>query len=108
MRCSTSAKASLPPALRDDLGKLWENYLVVERRKRLSYAGMAARHWFWRTYDQQEIDLIEESADGGRLSAFEFKWGAGKPRFPKRFLETYPHTEATIVTPENAGDFLLD
>ncbi len=98
-----------PPALRDDLGKLWENYLVSERRKSLAGEGVAARQWFWRTYDQQEIDLIEETTDGARLSAFEFKWNpsSGKRRVPKLFLETYPQATADIITPENARDFLV-
>ncbi len=96
-----------PPALRDDLGALWENYLVVERRKWLSYAGVGASHWFWRTYDQQEIDLIEETSDGERLSAFEFKWSpTRKVRLPKAFRETYPHAETLVVTPENVREFL--
>ena len=97
-----------PPALRNDLGALWENYLVIERRKRLAYAGTAANHWFWRTYDQQEIDLVEESADGTRLSAFEFKWNpTKKARLPKLFLETYPHAGSGVITPENAQEWLV-
>ncbi len=98
-----------PTALRDDLGKLWENYLVIERRKLLSYASVHAAHWFWRTYDQQEIDLVEESADGARLSAFEFKWSPsqGKTRVPKLFLETYKHATSKVITAENVRDFLI-
>ena len=66
------------------------------------------RHWFWRTYDGQEIDLLEEKADGGRLSAFEFKWNpsAKKGRVPRLFLETYPGATAAVITPENVRDFL--
>jgi len=97
-----------PPALRDDLGALWENYLVVERRKRLDNGNLSASHWFWRTYDRQEIDLIEETSDGALLSAFEFKWNpAAKARLPKLFLETYPHAKTAAVTPETVGEFLL-
>ncbi|MBX3747701.1 MAG: ATP-binding protein [Verrucomicrobiae bacterium] len=98
-----------PPTLRDDLGRLWENYLLIERRKRLAHEGISVTHWFWRTYDQQEIDLIEETTDGARLAAFEFKWNpaAGRTRLPKAFLDTYPHAEAMVVTPENVQDFLL-
>lgn len=97
-----------PPALRDDLGRLWENYLVAERRKRLGYEGRPARHAFWRTYDQQEIDLIEETPDGAELRAFEFKWSTTKRvRLPKLFLETYPHAVTQVITPENVREFLI-
>lgn len=98
-----------PPPLRADLGALWENYLIAERRKRMTYAGTEIKHWFWRTYDQQEIDLIEETTDGARLSAYEFKWNpANQRRLPKVFLETYPHSETGVITPENAREFLVD
>jgi hypothetical protein len=94
-----------PPPLRDNLGKLWENYLVIERRKRLSYAGEPFNAWFWRTYDRQEIDYIEER--GSRLAAFEFKWNpARKTRLPKVFLQSYPHAQTAVVTPENVRDFV--
>jgi len=98
-----------PPALREDMGRLWENYLVIERRKRLSHAATPAKHWFWRTYDQQEIDLVEESADGSQLGAFEFKWNPskGKARVPKLFLETYPHAAAEVITGEYAMGFFV-
>lgn len=97
-----------PPALRDDLGKLWENYLIIERRKRLSYVGIPASMWFWRTYDRQEIDLVEERT-GDALAAFEFKWNpTKKARLPKLFLETYPHARTDVITPENVMEFLLD
>jgi uncharacterized protein len=98
-----------PPVLRDDLGRLWENYLIAERRKHLSYAGKPAAHWFWRTYDQQEIDCIEETGNGAKLSAFEFKWNPAqrKRRLPKLFLETYPHAETAVITPDNVSEFLM-
>jgi hypothetical protein len=84
---------------------LWENYLIIERRKRLSYAGETFNAWFWRTYDRQEIDYVEER--GSALAAFEFKWNpARKARLPKIFLDTYPHAQSGVVTPENVRDFL--
>lgn len=94
-----------PPALRDDLGRLWENYLVVERMKVLRYARIGHRAWFWRTYDRQEIDYIEER--DGRLAACEFKWNPEKkPRLPKLFRATYPDAATAVITPVNARDFL--
>ena len=59
-------------ALRNDLGQLWENYLMVERCKANQYAGRGANTYFWRTYDQKEIDCVEERE--GRLFGYEFKW----------------------------------
>jgi predicted AAA+ superfamily ATPase len=97
-----------PPSRRDDLGRLWENYLIVERRKRLRYEGRAASHWFWRTYDQQEIDLIEERPAEDTLAAFEFKWNPAKRvRLPKVFLDTYPRAETAVITPDTVRGFLL-
>jgi predicted AAA+ superfamily ATPase len=97
-----------PMPLRDDLGALWENYLVIERRKRLRYEERPANRWFWRTYDRQKIDLIEESPDGKHLAAYEFKWNpAKKARLPKVFGETYPHAFYQVITMENAQEFLM-
>ena len=47
-----------PLAQRDDTGALWENYLISERLKSNFNNLGHDRHYFWRTYDQQEIDLI--------------------------------------------------
>lgn len=93
-----------PLAMRSDVGALWENWLVVERIKRNSIAAIDARYHFWRTHDQQEVDLIEERSDG--LFAFEFKWGSGRARIPKLWTETYPEGRASIVGREDVEEFL--
>lgn len=96
-----------PLPLGDDVGRLWEHYLIVERRKRLTYAGENVRTWFWRTYDQQEIDYVEER--GSELAAFACKWNpSGKRRIPPLFTRTYPHTHAETIPPETAAAFSLD
>src|SRR5690606_8539565 len=77
-----------PTALREDRGRLWENVLVIERMKRHEYAGIGARYWVWRTYDRQEIDLVEERPAG--LSALELKWSGAGARIAKLWRETYP------------------
>jgi len=59
--------------MRNDQGQLWENFLFIERLKKQAYKNENPNRHFWRTYDQQEIDLIEEN--GGELFGFEFKWG---------------------------------
>jgi len=93
-----------PLSLRDDVGNLWENLLIVERIKKNAYLGIPASYYFWRTYDQKEIDLVEES--GGRLSAFEFKYSKKKAVVPRLWTETYPDSTAQVVTPENVMGFL--
>ena len=92
--------------LRNDVGQLWENFLVMERRKANQFAGRNVNSYFWRTYDQKEIDCIEEH--GGRLYGYEFKWQAGEIRRAVRneFLETYPDSELMTVNKENFEGFL--
>jgi len=95
-----------PLELRDDVGKLWENYLVSERFKRNHYKGNYANPWFWRTQAQQEIDYIEER--DGHLSAYEFKWNpAAKVKQPKAFLTAYPDSSFAVINNENFMEFLM-
>lgn len=90
---------------RNDVGVLWENYLMAERYKwRLANAPYT-RAYFWRTNDQQEIDLIEESAEG--LSAFEFKWNENKKaKKPSAFASAYPTAMWDVIHPKNYDRFL--
>jgi len=93
--------------LRTDIGALWENYLISERYKFLSNSGYDPAFYFWRTTQQQEIDYLEESADG--LQAFEFKWNPKqKYRFTKVFTGAYPDCKTTLVNQENYDRFLLE
>ena len=92
--------------LRNDVGELWENFMMIERMKRNSYMGQTANYYYWRTYDQKEIDLIEES--GGTLKGFEFKWNPNqKIKSPKEWLNTYENAEFEVITRENYQDFIL-
>ncbi len=96
-----------PLALRMDVGALWENYLVSERRKALAYSRSAARSYFWRTTAQSEVDYVEER--DGCFAAYEFKWNIRrKPRPPSAYLAAYPQSGWKVVTPENYQDFLHD
>ncbi|MDR2670744.1 MAG: ATP-binding protein [Oscillospiraceae bacterium] len=95
-----------PVELRDDVGKLWENYLISERFKRNAYAESYANPWFWRTSSQQKIDYIEEQ--DGHLSAYEFKWNpSAKIKHPKAFFETYTNCSFDVVHRDNFADFLM-
>jgi predicted AAA+ superfamily ATPase len=92
--------------LRQDVGALWENFLIAERMKRNSYAKYYAHSYFWRTQDQKEIDLIEEY--NGMLYAFEFKWNIKKTtKIPSAFSKTYPDAQFQCITPDNYWDFLM-
>ncbi|NMA22345.1 MAG: ATP-binding protein [Spirochaetales bacterium] len=91
---------------RSDVGSLWENYLIGERRKYLSNHGLQANMYFWRTHSQQEIDYIEES--DGELFAYEFKWNSRKrPTSPRSFLEAYPSAHFAVVNQDNYEQFLM-
>ncbi|PKN90870.1 MAG: AAA family ATPase [Chloroflexi bacterium HGW-Chloroflexi-6] len=96
-----------PLHLRQDVGQLWENYLMMERRKANQVASRSANTYFWRTYDQKEIDYIEER--GGKLYGYEFKWGGkAMPRkTSSEFMETYPGSELATISPENFEAFVL-
>lgn len=94
-----------PLSARQDVGALWENFLVSERQKLKHYRQLYSNDYFWRTYAQQEIDYVEES--DGKLKAFEFKWNPKKSgRFPKSFLAAYPNTETATVTRNNFIPFI--
>ena len=90
---------------RNDIGALWENFIVAERLKKRSYAGIYGNIYFWRTYDGKEIDYVEER-DGG-LFGFECKWTMKKKdKAPKKWLESYPGATFELVTPDNYLDFV--
>ena len=94
-----------PPDKRDDTGALWENFLFMERMKKASYKLISRNTFFWRTWDKQEIDLIEER--GGRIYAYEFKYGRKEAPPPKIWTETYPDSVYSVVNRDNYLDFIL-
>jgi predicted AAA+ superfamily ATPase len=77
---------------RDDVRQLWENFLVIERLKRQAYTFKVANLYFWRTYDQQEIDWVEER---------------DRPTPPKAWVGAYPKASYTGVNRDNYQEFLL-
>jgi len=89
-----------PLELRQDVGALWENWLISERKKALHYQGIQANTFFWRTQDQQEIDYIEER--DGKMWAYEMKWSPkAKAAFSKTFTQAYPEHELQVIHREN-------
>ena len=95
-----------PLAMRDDAGELWESYILVERLKHNLYNGHLAESYFWRTYDRQEIDLVEEW--GGQLLATEMKWTARLHRAPGAWRRAYPESLFQVVHPENYLGFISE
>lgn len=90
---------------RTDTGALWENFFISERMKFVMNQGIDSKFYFWRTTQQQEIDLIEET--DGKLEAYEIKWKKEKSRFPLTFINAYPKTKTNSITQDNYTDFLL-
>ncbi len=92
--------------LRDDVGILWENYILSERIKHQHYSGLTANNYFWRTYDQQEIDLIEERE--GKLFAYELKWKKEKTKIPAAWKNAYPQSSFETISQENYNEWLKE
>jgi hypothetical protein len=93
-----------PIELRDDIGILWENYILSERIKFQNNTRMIVYNYFWRTYDKQEIDLIEDR--NGKLHAYEFKWSDENPKVPSGWRIAYPDASFELVNKFNYLSFL--
>lgn len=91
--------------LRQDTGSLWENYLLSERIKRNSYLHEHVQYFFWRNYDQQEVDFIELKQ--GKLYAYEFKYNNNKRvKIPAAFSAAYPEVLFECITKDNYLDWI--
>ena len=94
------------PEIRQDIGALWENFVISERMKSNEYNKKWANRYFWRTKQQQEIDYLEEY--GGNLHAYEVKWNPkAKASLSKTFADAYSNVEYKVITPNNIADFLM-
>ncbi|MBK7882865.1 MAG: ATP-binding protein [Chitinophagaceae bacterium] len=90
---------------RTDTGVLWENFVIAEKCKRHQYLSPETKQYFWRTTQQQEIDLIE--TQGNTLKAFECKWNKkARTHFPQTFTANYPSAQTHIITPDNIENFI--
>jgi predicted AAA+ superfamily ATPase len=90
---------------RNDIGGLWENFLISERIKKISYDGTLANSYFWRTKQQQEIDYVEEIS--GQIMGYEFKWNPkAKSKFPKSFMEAY-NSKIEVIHREDFREFVM-
>jgi len=96
-----------PLELRTDLGGLWENFLIAERRKYNLYREFYGQSYFWRTTQQQEIDYLEEY--DGSMHTYEFKWNASKgASLPEVFQKAYQNVGLKVINPENYLSFLTE
>jgi len=94
-----------PVELRNDLGALWENFVVMELMKKYEYQRRYANFYFWRTYDQKELDLVVE--ENGQLCGYEIKWRDDKAKIPNLWIETYKgHVD--VITKENLLKILCE
>lgn len=95
-----------PIHLRSDTGILWENYMVAERIKQQHYTNQLVYNYFWRTYDQQELDWVEDR--GGNLHGYEFKWNSKKiVKPPVGWQKAYPNAVFKLINPVNYTEWLV-
>lgn len=91
---------------RTDIEALWENYLASERIKYQNYTQKSILNYFWRTYDQQELDWLEEQ--NGNLNGFEFKWNdSRKSKIPTAFAKAYPEATFEVINKQNYLEFIV-
>lgn len=89
---------------RNDVGQLWENFLISERTKWLRYNNKQVMQYFWRTYTGAEVDYIEERE--GLFYGYEFKWGSKRVKEPKGWLQTYKSAKFEVINQENFLSFI--
>ena len=89
---------------RNDIGQLWENFLIIERMKKSHYQKKCTTHYFWRTYTGAEMDLLEECE--GSLRGFEFKYKKNSAKAPQTFLKTYSNSSFQLVNQDNFLKFI--
>ena len=85
---------------------MFENWVISEKIKKSNNSRVFSNFYFWRTYDQQEIDLIEESK--GKIIAYKCKWKKNVKKVPNDWRKTYPQSKFNLINKDNAFNFLLD
>lgn len=90
---------------RNDIGQLWENFLISERLKKNSCVRHYCSSHFWRLHSGAEIDYLEDY--GGKLHGYEFKWSNKKVRPPKSWQETYPNSKFKLINKDNYLNFVV-
>jgi hypothetical protein len=93
-----------PIESRNDIGPLWENYMISERLKYQEYRRLSSNNYFWRTYEQQEVDWVEER--DGSLFGYEFKWKEDKVKIPTQWKSAYPNASFEVINMDNFNEWL--
>ena len=93
-----------PIESRNDIGALWENYMISERLKYQEYKRLSSNNYFWRTYEQQEVDWVEER--NGSLFGYEFKWKESKVKIPTQWKNAYPDASFQVINKDNFEKWL--
>ena len=93
-----------PLHARNDIGALWENYMISERLKYQEYRRISSNNYFWRTYEQQGIDWVEER--DGSLFGYEFKWKEEKVKIPTQWKSAYPDASFNLININNFSEWL--
>lgn len=91
---------------RNDVGAIWENFMIVERMKKDAYLKEYKNYYFWRTYTQKEVDFIEEYS--GKIHAYEFKYKPQEVKSPKPWQESYPDAQFTTIHTDNYFQFVTN
>lgn len=98
-------QAFQPVNLRTDIGALWENYVILERRKNIEYQRLGTRQYFWRTKAQEEIDLLEMRENV--MNVFECKWSEQRYRPSTAFTTAYPDAIAELIHRDNYYQYMI-
>ncbi len=95
-----------PLTYRNDIGALWEQWMISERMKLNAANDYNPSYYFWRTYDGQEIDLLEIDSKH-KMQGLEFKWGKANSKIPVAFAKAYPDAVWNEVSKENYFDWVV-
>lgn len=91
-------------SIRQDVGQLWENFAISERLKMNSWLAPERKSYFWRNYNQSEVDYVEK--ENNKLCGYELKWNTKKTfRVTKAFKNYYSDAFTDVVTPRNFDSF---
>ncbi len=93
-----------PLNFRNDVGALWENFIIAERIKFLKNNLVFRDYFFWRNNYKQEIDYLEIDSDS--IYAYEIKFNTTKSKIPQIFQAEYTPKSFNTINNENFLDFL--